>query len=220
MATTAHHAVASGRGEGGVPGRKPLRRDRWNRGSDCHDVVPAPRLLPAKPSRSWAVTPGTKSAYIDWMRALAALVLLGGCFAAGSGGGGGTRPGVMPMLSELPADSTKRDAVLDSANTTAGPEHRKGQTKKERRAETAAATAAAILGNMFSTTKSVTIGSATEFDENTLIAPHAVQPLVPSSDASADGDAAKPDGKDGKDGKASDAGPSNADLVPWIKLKK
>jgi hypothetical protein len=158
------------------------------------------------------------------MRALLALVLLGGCLGAGSSGsGGGTRPGVMPLLSELPGDPAKRDAVLDSANTTAGPEHRKGMSSKERKAETAAATAAAILGNLFSSTKSVTLGTATQFDENPIIAPHAITPLRPSS-AEAEADPAKP-GAPGKDaakpGKPAedDAGPSNADLVPWIKLK-
>ena len=140
-----------------------------------------------------------------------AVMLLGGCFGAGSAGA--SRPAVMPMLSELPGDPTKRDAVLDSASTTAGPEHRKGMTAKERKVETAAATAAAILGGMFSSTKSVTIGTASQFDENQLIAPDAVPSLRPSSPQSAD-DAAKPDAPP-----TNEVGTSNADLVPWIKLK-
>jgi hypothetical protein len=119
----------------------------------------------------------------------------------------------MPMLSELPGDPTKRDAVLDSANATAGPEHRKGTTRKERQAETAAATAAAILGSMFSKTQSVTLGTATQFDEDPLIAPHAVPPPRPLSTDNAD-DAAKPDATP-----TNDAGASNADLLPWIKVK-
>jgi len=144
------------------------------------------------------------------MRTLLAVLLLGGCFGAGSQGA--SRPAVMPLLSELPADATKRDAVLDSANTVAGPEHRKGMTSKERKAETAAATAAAILGEMFSSTKSVTLGTATLFDENQLSAPHAAPPPLPSS-AETD-DATKPDAPP-----ANDAGTSNTDLIPWIKLK-
>src|SRR4051812_31581581 len=112
---------------------------------------------------------GTEPACTSRMRALLALVLLGGCFGAGTKSA--SRPAVMPMLSELPGDPTRRDAVLESANTTAGPEHRKGMTTKERKVETAAATAAAIIGSMFSSTTSVTIGTAGEFDENQLIAP-------------------------------------------------
>ena len=160
-----------------------------------------------------------------------ALVLLycsGGCFGIGSSGA--SRPAVMPMLSELPGDSTKRDAVLESANTTAGPEHRKGMTAKQRKVETAAATAAAIIGSMFSSTPSVTIGTASQFDENQLIAPDAVPALRPPSTGNAD-DAAKPDAPptDNADDaakpdappahEAGEPGTSNADLVPWIKLK-
>jgi hypothetical protein len=148
------------------------------------------------------------------MRTLMAAVLLAGC--VGSGSAGGSRPAVMPMLSELPSDPTKRDAVLDSASKTAGPEHRKGLTAKERKAATAAATAAAILGSMFSSTQSVTIGTANQFDENQLIAPDAVPPVQPPpSDAPADASqpsqpaAASPD----------DLATSHRDLIPWIKLR-
>ena len=158
--------------------------------------------------RTW----GTRSACTQAMRALVAFVLLGGCFGVGSNGA--SRPGVLPMLSELPADSTKRDAVLDSANTTAGPEHRKGMTTKERKAETIAATAAAILGEMFSSTKSVTLGTATQFEENQPIAPHAMPPPRPSSSTEQADDAAKPDAPP-----TNDVGTPNADLIPWIKLK-
>lgn len=71
----------------------------------------------------------------------------------------------MPMLSELPGDATKRDAVLESSNQVAGPEHRKGFTVKERKAETTAATFAAIIGSAFSKTQNVTLGTAGTFDE-------------------------------------------------------
>jgi hypothetical protein len=125
----------------------------------------------------------------------------------------------MPMLSELPRDPTKRDTVLDAASTTAGPEQRQGMTAKEQKAETAAATAAAILGGLFSKTKSVTIGAASQFDENELAAPP-MEPLEPPSSSK------KPDGGKKTDGAAQpdapstdDPGTSNADLIPWIKLK-
>lgn len=155
------------------------------------------------------------------MRALIVLVLLGGCFGVTSNGS--SRPGVMPMLSEVPSDPAKRDAVLDAANTTAGPEHRKGMTRKERKAETAAATAAAILGSVFSKTQSVTIGGATKFDENQLIAPQAMPPPRPPSNDEAN-DKANDKAKPGDTARpaappTNDVGPSNADLIPWIKLK-
>jgi hypothetical protein len=140
------------------------------------------------------------------MRTVLALVLLSGCLSAGSAAGGATRPGVMPMLSELPSDPAKRDAILDSSNAVAGPEQRKGSTVKERKAETAAATAAAILGSMFSTTQNVTLGSAGAFDEGP-VAP--LPPPVPQTAA----DPADP---------ANSPAPidtSNVDLIPWIKLR-
>ena len=142
------------------------------------------------------------------MRTVLAVVLLAGCFSAGSGtGSGSTRPGVMPMLSELPADPAKRDAILDSSATVAGPEQRKGMTVKERKAETAAATAAAILGSLLSKTQNVTLGAATVFDESAL-APLPV-PRPPGSTDYPDDPANPPAPGDA----------SNKDLIPWIKLK-
>src|SRR5262245_33222587 len=150
---------------------------------------------------------GTNHAATSAMRAILVVVLLGGCFAAKTGGDGGTRPGVMPMLSELPGDAEKRDAILDQSNQAAGPEHRKGTTKKERKAETAAATAAAIIGNIFSKTKNVTIGGAGTFDENDLIAPE-TKPQLPSPNKDDASRAADSGGND----------PDGKPLVPWIKV--
>lgn len=78
------------------------------------------------------------------------------------------RPAVIPKLSELPADSGRRDAVLDGSVTTPGAEQRRGMTKKERKVESAAATAAAALGLLFSKSSNVTLGGAGNFDENRL----------------------------------------------------
>lgn len=143
------------------------------------------------------------------MRAVLSVVLLAGCFSAGSGtGSGSTRPGVMPMLSELPADPARRDAILDSSSTVAGPEQRKGMTVKERKAETAAATAAALLGGLFSKTQNVTLGAATVFDEGA-VAPRPVPPRPPGSTQDPDDPAKPPAPED----------PSNKDLIPWIKLR-
>jgi hypothetical protein len=110
----------------------------------------------------------------------------------------------MPMLSELPSDPAKRDAILDSSNAVAGPEQRKGSTVKERKAETAASTAAAILGSMFSKTQNVTLGSAGAFDEGP------VAPLPPPQTAADPADPAN---------SPAPIDTSNVDLIPWIKLR-
>ena len=161
------------------------------------------------------------------MRALVALVLLGGCVGGGSGGAGpaavgSTRPAVMPMLSELPTDPEKRNAILEQSAQTAGPEQRKGMTTKERKVETAAATAAAILGGIFSKTSSVTLGTATLVDENQLVAPQPGPRKRPSTGKDGkSGAAPEANGEEGPrpDVPADDPGTSNADLIPWIKLK-
>src|SRR5262245_634790 len=98
------------------------------------------------------------------MRALVVLAVLAGC-------AGRARPALIPMMSELPADPQKRDAVLDSAVAQPGPEQRKPLPPKQRMAETAAATAAAILGGLFSKSKNVTLGVGSPVDENRLFAP-------------------------------------------------
>ncbi len=84
------------------------------------------------------------------MRVVIALVLLGGCVGTGSSGGG-SRPVVMAPRFDSPTDAPNLDAVPDSSNiVVAGPEHRPGMTAREFQVETAAATAAAILGSLFS----------------------------------------------------------------------
>jgi len=164
-----------------------------------HSVATAPHIARRQARETAAHPRGTAHAGTRAMRAaVIAVLLLGGCIA-GTTGGGGTRPGVMPKLSELPGDPEKRDAILDRSNQTAGPEQRKGMTKKERKAETAAATAAAILGSAFSKTQNVTLGGATTFEES----PSKPQPPH------------KPD-----EGDKAEQAPVESDkpLVPWIQL--
>lgn len=143
-----------------------------------------------------------------------AIALCGGCLAASAAtSNGSSRPGVMPMLSELPGDPVKRDAVLDSAAATPGPEHHRQQLPgKQRKAETAAATAAAIIGGMFSKTQNVTIGTVSTFDENAILAPLPQQPPKKRSEPASDGEAA---GEAPEDAPLTEDG---APLVPWIKL--
>lgn len=135
------------------------------------------------------------------MRALVVLAVLGGCLA-------GSRPAVLPKLSELPAEREKRDAVLDSAAAEPGPEHsRKKLPGKLHKAETAAATVAAVIGSLFSTTKTVTIGTLVRVDEAELFAP-APKPKREASEPEAEPK------------QPPDEAPYDADeLVPWIRLK-
>ncbi len=146
------------------------------------------------------------------MRALIVLALLGACV-----GGGSTRPAVIPMLSELPADPQKRDLVLDSANSQPGPEHRKPLPPKQHKAETAAATAAAIIGGLFSKTKNVTLGGASVVDENRLFAPAPVTP--PRREASGEEGDREGEGDDKKSAVPPELHERPADLVPWVRLK-
>src|SRR6476620_4715386 len=80
---------------------------------------------------------------------------------------GSMRPAVIPKLSELPVEPERRNGILDSAHAEPGPENRPA-SKKARKAETYAATAAALLGHMFSKTENVTLGGAAAIDENLL----------------------------------------------------
>jgi hypothetical protein len=113
-----------------------------------------------------------------------------------------SRPAVIPKLSELPEDHAQRDAVLGQSHETAGPEQRKGMTKKERKAETAAALAAAIIGDAFSSDHNVTIGAAIDSSADD-------PKPIPREDAQGSGSgAARP-------AAIEPAG----ELLPWVKLK-
>jgi len=137
------------------------------------------------------------------MRVLVVLALLGGC-------AGGTRPAVIPMLSELPRDPQKRDAILDSAVAQPGPEQRKPLPPKLHKIETAAATAAAIIGGLFSKTKSVMLGGASLVDENRLFS----RPPGRRPSGAGEGEG------EGDEKPASPPSPSvpAGDLVPWVRL--
>ena len=122
---------------------------------------------------------------------------------------GNSRPAVTPMLSELPADPQKRDAILDQANDTHGPEGRRTASKKQRKVETTAAFAAAIIGSAFSKTQNVTLGTATTVDENHLFE------KTPQR---------RPDGAGSGSGSGSGSAapaetPDAGELMPWVKLK-
>jgi hypothetical protein len=87
-------------------------------------------------------------------------------------------PGVTPLLSELPVEGEHRDAILDSANAPPSPEQQRassGLTRKQRRALTAAATAAAVLGALLSGHGSALVGVSQPMDENLIDSDYARQ---------------------------------------------
>ena len=132
------------------------------------------------------------------MRALVLVPLvLGGCINSA----------LISTLSELPAEPQKRDAVLDSSSSKAGPEHRKGMSSRMRKAETAAATAAAIAGLAFSKSANVRIGVGIAADQ-----PSATKPVT-RPPAPADADRSK------EASEALSIQRDTTDLVPWVRLK-
>jgi len=106
-------------------------------------------------------------------------------------------------MTSLPDDRDKRNALLDSARARPGPETRKQQSSKLRRVETAAATAAAVVGALFSTSGNVLIGAGTAIDENLLVDPSHRERT--SRNADGDRDARPPDYDATK-------------LVPWLRF--
>ncbi|HEY4178324.1 MAG TPA: hypothetical protein VGM90_15865 [Kofleriaceae bacterium] len=73
-------------------------------------------------------------------------------------------PAVTPKLSTLPDD--KRAATLDASHARREPEQTsRDRTPTAQKVETAAAFAAAILGDAHSHSKNVTLGVGTSFDE-------------------------------------------------------
>jgi len=142
--------------------------------------------------------------YARGVRHVLLLLLFAGCFGSLDANG---RPAVMPKLSELPGDPVKRDAVLDQANPANQPEKGKALTKKERKVETVAAFAAALIGEAFSKTSNVTFGTSTTIDENHLFE-HAQKQRAGEAQGNGSGSASPPD-----------ATPDPGQLTPWIKLK-
>ena len=125
------------------------------------------------------------------------LMVLVGC-------AGSMRPAVIPKLSELPTEPERRNAVLDSAHTQPGPEQ-KPSSKKAQKAESYAATAAAMIGLMLSDHENVTLGGAAAIDENLLF-----EDARPPR---------KPDGDKKKREEAPPEPPRDEPLVPWVRLK-
>lgn len=125
---------------------------------------------------------------------------------------GPMRPAVINKLSELPAEPERRDAVLDSAQVQPGPE-RKPASPKARKVETAAATAAAWIGLLFSKTQNVTMGAAAPVDENLLVEPKrkAKREAKPADDNDAEDTEREP--------APAELPEEPASLVPWVRFE-
>jgi hypothetical protein len=74
-------------------------------------------------------------------------------------------PAVIPNLTALPEDGTTRDAIVDSSFFQPSAEQQPA-TPEGRKLETTAATAAAILGMMFSKTDNVSLGARLDVDDS------------------------------------------------------
>jgi hypothetical protein len=110
---------------------------------------------------------------------LLAMILLTGCFAGKLDAN--LRPSVQPKLSELP-DAQKRDAILDQAGATPGPETPRNQlTGRWRQIETGAAYIAAFLGAAASKTQNVTMGFALTLGDDAKPKPDVVPEDAPAA---------------------------------------
>ncbi len=125
---------------------------------------------------------------------LAVLVLIGGCV-------GSATPGVQRDLSTLSPDPIKANEELAASSARPTAENRKGLSRRARRLETVAATGAAIIGSLFSTSKTTLSGVQWSIDENRT-AP--IPPIKPRAKSSGEPDGAGP------------PPPDPTTLVPWV----
>ncbi|MGE0872295.1 MAG: hypothetical protein AB7P03_27295 [Kofleriaceae bacterium] len=118
------------------------------------------------------------------------LVVLMGC-------GSPVRPRVMPTIDSLPDEQPRRDERLRSIEVRPGPETRPRLAPKLDAAETAAATAAALLGIAYSTSRNVELGLELNVVEPDADPGQPTSPTTPSQPAAA---------------------PDPNTLVPWVTL--
>ena len=102
-------------------------------------------------------------------------------------------------MTQMPLEAEKRDHLLDSSVARPTAESRKPLTARERKAETAAATAAAVIGWLMSSNENTMLGVSMGVDENQIIEQHQAKPKPATPAAPVD----KP-----------------AVLIPWIDLGK
>jgi hypothetical protein len=144
---------------------------------------------------------GTEGADAARVRVLLFCLACSACVAA-------EHPAVIPNLSALPEDGTTRDAIVDSSFSQPSAEQQP-TTPEGRKLETTAATAAAILGMMFSKTDNVSLGARLDTDDSIGPKRHPL-PTDPQRD-----DKQKPKASPA----AAEPPPQRSnELVPWIRV--
>ena len=98
------------------------------------------------------------------MRCLALLALLSATACAGP-----VRPAASSTLSAVPDAPEEKAEHLENRTQRPTAESRQSLSETERKVETAAATAAAIIGIIFSESPNVVVGAEAPFDENKII---------------------------------------------------
>jgi hypothetical protein len=102
-------------------------------------------------------------------------------------------------MTQMPVEAEKRDHLLDSSGARPTAESRKPLTARERKAETAAATAAAVVGWLMSSSENTVLGVSSSIDENRIVEEHQAKPKPTAPQAPVDRPAV---------------------LIPWIDLGK
>ena len=128
--------------------------------------------------------------------ASALLLALGFCLGCSQN----LTPAALLDMRGLPDDADRRNERLDKAAARPAPENRKPENGKVRKAVTIAASAAAVLGMIFSSSPNILLGGGSSFDENQLLDPQ--------------------ESRAARKKKPADEGdPVDAtQLVPWVKL--
>jgi hypothetical protein len=81
---------------------------------------------------------------------------------------GPLRPALLHELSEVRPEREPRDARLDSASATSGPEQHAALSPAAQKLETGVATVAALIALIFSHSSNVMLGIGGPIDENAL----------------------------------------------------
>lgn len=143
---------------------------------------------------------------------LPGVVLMSLAVQAGCSGAQMPAPSAMLDMSQLPDEPDRRRERIESTEARPGPENRKPlPTTKLQRVETAAATAAAVVGMFFSTTPTVLLGGHMSIGEEPVFRTREEHEKSKKAAKARKGEAAD-------DGEASDEKIDASALVPWVRL--
>src|SRR5262249_37044528 len=115
-------------------------------------------------------------------------------------------PAAMLDMRELPDEPDRRNERLDSTQVRPGTDSDKPLPPRARQVETAAATAAAFLGMLFSKSQAVLLGGGGPVAENALVESRSAPRRAPVEGET----------RGGRDDAEPEVDPSQ--LVPWVKL--